>query len=93
MSPLDTQFHRAQARLKSSSLRALFSGQKVVARSFSPPLAGIEPITKEDRLHEYAVKKAALNACKIDMDHMSAVRAKVMRRIAANRIEDRREAA
>ena len=93
MSPLDTQFHRAQARLKSNTLRASFSGQKAVARSFYVPLVGIEPVTDEDRLHEYAVKKAALNACRIDMDHMSAVRAKVMKRIDMNRFEDRRKAA
>ena len=93
MNSLDTQFHRAQARLKSNTLRALFSGQKAVARSFYPTLTGIEAATPEDRLHEYAVKKAALNACRIDMDHMSAVRAKVMKRIDMNRFEDRRKAA
>lgn len=92
MNQLDYQFHRAQAR-KSNAVRASFSGQKAVAPSFYPALTGIEPVTKEDRLHEYAVKKAALNACKIDMDRMSAVRSKVMQRIEMNRVDERREAA
>lgn len=93
MNQLDRHFHRAQARLKSNALKASFKGQNAVAPSFYVPLAGIEPVTDEDRRHEYAVKKAALNACRIDMDHMSAVRAKVMKRIDMNRFEDRRKAA
>jgi hypothetical protein len=90
---LDAQFHRAQARLKSKALRSLFRGQKAVALSFSPALTGIEPATAEDRLHEWRVKAAAMNALRIRDERLSATRRKVMRRIAANRIGDRREAA
>lgn len=93
MNPLDYQFHRAQARLKSNSLLALttrFRGGQDVRPAFYPALTGIEPASKEDREHEYAVKKAALNACRVDMDRMSAVRNKVMQRIEMNRFEDRR---
>lgn len=92
MNPLDYQFHRAQSLLKSNVLRA-FRGQKAVALSFSPALTGIEPATTEDRLHEWRVKAAALNTLRIRDERLSATRRKVMRRIAANRIEDRREAA
>lgn len=92
MNPLDYQFHRAQGLLKSNVLRA-FRGQKAVALSFSPALTGIEPVTAEDRLHEWRVKAAAMNALRIRDERLSATRRKVMRRIAANRIEDRRKAA
>jgi len=93
MNPLDYQFHRAQGLLKSKALRSPFRGQKAVALSFSPALTGIEPATKEDRLHEWRVKAAALNTLRIRDERLSATRWKVMRRIAANRIEDRRKAA
>ena len=90
MNQLDRHFHRAQARLKSNALKASFKGQNAVAPSFYVPLAGLEPVTDEDRRHEYAAKKAALNACRFDMDRMSAVRSKVMRRIEMNRMDERK---
>ncbi|WP_138438547.1 hypothetical protein [Marinobacter alexandrii] len=93
MNPLTYQFHRAQARLKSNTLRALVRGQSVVAPSFSPALTGLEPETPEDRLHEWRVKQAAVNTLRLRDERISATRRKVMRRIAENRIGYGRNAA
>lgn len=96
MNALDQHFHRAQARLKSTSLLALttrFRGGQHVRPAFFPPLTGITPQDVEERLHQYRLKKAALNACRVDENRLSAARNKVMQRIEMNRMDEREMAA
>lgn len=97
MNPLEKQFHIQQARLQTRKPvkddAAALRGQKAVAPSFSAEviLSTDDYVNELERIHAWERKMRNRELVKLDSKRLSACRVKVARRIAANRIEDKRK--
>lgn len=92
MNFLTEQFHRQQALLKTR--KSGVSGRQYVAPLFTAEvLCDVDPESEHDRIAEWRRKTYEQNVARVDEKRLSACRVKVARRIARNRIEDRRAAA
>lgn len=82
---LQRQFHRAQQRLKRQEVVAPLFSAEVICTDDAP--------SNFERRAEYEHKLHQREMVRLDNKRLSACRFKAMRRIARNRIEDRRAAA
>lgn len=96
MNALTRQFHIQQARLQTQTRvgTAALRGRQYVAPAFSADVLCTDDAPSNfERRAEYEHKLHQRELVKLDNKRLSACRMKVKRRIARNRIEDRRAAA